>query len=368
MKKVKYIGLDVHLAFIEIAIADEGRKGEVRSYGRIPYDLSEMDKFIRKMISQGAELKCVYEAGPCGYSLYRHLTGNGIDCKVIAPSQIPKKSGDRIKNDRRDAKQLARLHRSGELTSVYVPDEEDEALRDLTRAREDAVAAFRVAKQQLGAFLLRHNKIYPGKTKWSKMHFRWLAKITMPHPEQQFVLQEYINTVEISEQKIKRFTEEIKRQAQESRLAPHFFAFQSLRGVSTLVAATMIAEIGDLNRFDHPEKLMAYLGLVPSEYSSGGKEKRGQITKTGNGHARKSLIEGSQAYRLPARKTQAIRKRQEGLPEEIQNIAWKAQVRLCGKHRRLIGKGKKHNIVTTAIARELVGFIWAIAQKLPLAA
>lgn len=368
MKSVRYIGLDVHLSEIVVAIADEGRDGEVRLYGNIAYDMKAVDKFIRKMISQGVEVRCVYEAGPCGYSLYRHLVGNGIDCTVVAPSQIPKKSGDRIKNDRRDALQLARLHRAGELTAVYVPDEADEALRDLTRAREDAQTALRTAKQRLNSFLLRHNKIFPGKTKWTLTHLNWLSDISMSHPAQQITLQEYINAVDDCAQRVERLTRQVKKQAEESRLTGDYKAFQSMRGISSIVAATLIAELGDLRRFQHPEKLMAYLGVIPSEHSSGQKERKGPITKTGNGHARKVVIEAAHAYRLPAKKSRIIRKRQEGLPDEVTRIAWNAQLRLCGRHRALLARGKKYNVVTTAIAREMLGFVWAIAQKMPLAA
>lgn len=368
MKSIKYIGLDVHKKFITIAIADEGRGGEVRHYGNINYNMKELDKFIRKQISQGAELKVVYEAGPCGYPLYRYLTGNGIDCTVVAPSQIPKKSGDRIKNDRRDAMTLARLHRAGELTAVYVPDEADEALRDLTRAREDAVKAIRTAKQQLQAFLLRHNYIYAGRTKWTPAHFNWLADISMGHPGQQLALQEYINTVERTKELVTRLTGQVEQLSGQCRLAPLVKALQSMRGISTIISAIVAAELGDLKRFKHPEQLMAYLGLIPSEYSSGGKEKRGGITKTGNGHVRRALIEAAQAYRLPARKSRAIRKRQEGLPEEIKIIAWNAQVRLCGRYHALVARGKKSNVAKTAVAREMAGFVWAISQELPLAA
>ena len=368
MKTIKYIGLDVHKKFITIAIADQGRDSEARYYGNIDYDMKQLDKFIRKQISQGAELKFVYEAGPCGYHLYRYLTGNGFDCTVVAPSQIPKKSGDRIKNDRRDAIKLARLHRAGELTAVYVPDEADEALRDLTRAREDAVQALRTAKQQLNAFLLRHNVRYSGRTKWTSAHFNWLADIAMSHSGQQIALQEYINTVERNKDLVKRLTGQVEQLSAQCRLSPLVKAFQSMRGISTIIAAIVAAELGDLKRFDHPEQLMAYLGLIPSEYSSGGKEKRGGITKTGNGHVRRALVEAAQAYRLPARKSRAIRKRQEGLPEEITKIAWDAQVRLCGRYRALVGRGKKANVAKTAVARELSGFIWAISQELPVAA
>lgn len=367
MKRIKYIGLDVHKKFITIAIADDGRDSEVRFYGNIEYDMNQLDKFIRKQISQGAELKCVYEAGPCGYYLYRHLVGNGIECTVVAPSQIPKKSGDRIKNDKRDAVKLARLHRAGELTSVYVPDEIDESLRDLTRAREDAVKALRTAKQQLNAFLLRYNVRYSGKTKWTPAHFNWLADISMRYPGQQIVLQEYINTVERNKDLVKRLTVQVEQLSAQCRLAPLVKAFKSMRGISTVIAAIVVSELGDLKRFEHPGQLMAYLGLIPTEYSSGGKEKRGAITKTGNGHVRKALVEAAQSYRLPARKSRVIRKRQEGLPKEITKISWDAQLRLCGRYRTMVGRGKKSNVAKTAVARELSGFLWALAQELPVA-
>jgi len=367
MKTIKYIGLDVHKKFITIAIADEGRGSEVRFYGNIDYDMNQLDKFIRKQTSQGAELKFVYEAGPCGYYLYRYLTGNGIDCTVVAPSQIPKKSGDRIKNDKRDAIKLARLHRAGELTAVYVPDEADEALRDLTRAREDAVKALRTAKQQLNAFLLRQSVLYSGKTKWTIAHFNWLTRISMQHPGQQIALQEYIDAVELNITRVKRLTSQVEIVSSQCRLAPLVKAFQSMRGISKIISSIVAAELGDLKRFKHPEKLMAYLGLIPSEYSSGGNEKHGAITKTGNGHVRRALIEAAQSYRLPARKSRAIRQRQEGLPEKIKEISWNAQVRLCWRYRALVARGKKSNVAKTAVAREMAGFIWAIAQELPLA-
>lgn len=368
MKRVKYIGLDVHKKFITIAIADENRDSEVRVYGNIDYDMKQIKKFIRKQISQGLELKLVYEAGPCGYALYRYLTGNGLDCTVVAPSQIPKKSGDRIKNDRRDAKNLARLHRAGELTAVYVPSEEDEALRDLSRGRGDARKALRTAKQQLKAFLLRHNIIYSGKTSWTPAHFNWLATISMPHTAQQLMLQEYINTVDSCTERVERLSKQLVQLAEQCSLKSHYKAFQAMRGISTITAAILISELGDLKRFDHPESLMAYLGLIPSEYSSGGKERRGSITKTGNGHVRRALVEAAQSYRLPARVSRAIKKRQEGLPEDVKKIAWNAQVRLCNRYWALVGKGKKSNVAKTAIARELSGFVWAIAQEQPIAA
>ena len=363
---VKYVGMDVHKESITIAIADEGRSGEVRVYGKIPHDLDQIDKVMRKLISQNSELHCVYEAGPCGYPIYRHLTGKGIDCAVVAPALIPKKTGERVKNDRRDAVKLATLHRAGELTAVYVPDQEDEALRDLVRARGDVLKALRAIKQQINAFLLRHGTSYQGKTKWSKAHLNWLASLKMPHPAQQVALTEYLDALENISARVARIGKQIECFCQTWRLRPVVEALQALRGISLLSAVTVFAELGDLTRFDNPAQLMAYLGLVPSEHSSGNTIKKGAITKTGNTHARRALIESAQAYRLPARKSSTIRKRQEGLPQDVLEIAWNAQLRLCHRYRRLIAKGKKHNVVITAIARELAGFIWAIARIVPI--
>lgn len=366
-KMIKYVGLDVHKDSITIAIADDGRDGDVRVYGKIPNNLDQIDKLMRKLISQSSEPHCVYEAGPCGYPIYRHLKNKGIDCVVVAPALIPKKSGERVKNDRRDATKLATLHRAGELTAVYVPHQEDEALRDLVRARGDIQKSLRKIKQQINAFLLRHGIGYSGKSKWSKAHLNWLTTIKMPHPAQQIAFTEYLDALTNSDARVIRINKQIECFCQTWRLRPVVEALQSLRGISLLSAVTVVAELGDLTRFDKPAQLMAYLGLVPSEHSSGNTVKKGSITKTGNTHARRALIESAQAYRLPARKSATIRKRQEGLSEEILDMAWSAQLRLCHRYRRLMAKGKKHNVVITAIARELAGFIWAIARAVPIA-
>ena len=367
-KTVKYIGMDVHKDSITIAIADEGRDGDARIYGKIPNTLDQINKVMRKLISNNGELHCVYEAGPCGYGIYRYLAKKDIDCIVAAPALIPKKSGDRIKNDRRDALKLATSHRSGDLTAVHVPDEEDEAFRDLVRVRGDAQKAQRRIKQQINAFLLRHGISYPGKTKWSKVHLNWLTTIKMPHAAQQIAFTEYLDALESDDARIARINKQIEYFCQTWRMRPVIEALQALRGISFLSAVTIMVEIGDLTRFDHPKKLMAYLGLVPSEHSSGETIKKGGITKTGNTHARRALIESAQAYRLPARKSPTIRRRQQGLTEDVLDIAWKAQLRLCHRYRRMMARGKKHNVVITAIARELAGFIWAIARSVPLAA
>ena len=357
------VGLDVHKNSIEIVTADTDGAMEVRHFGRIGGTMDALDRAVRKLASQGSTLRFVYEAGPCGYEIYRHLTGKGFSCKVVAPSKTPKKSGDRIKNDRRDGETLARLERAGELTAIYVPREEDEAMRDLTRAREDAVKALRTARHQLNAFLLRYGKRYPGKASWTPSHMRWLSDVTLPHPSQQIVLQEYIMTVTVCTERTTRLTDQIAKLLPEWRLFPVVKALQALRGVAPIVAATTLAEIGDLSRFQNPRQLMAYLGLVPSEDSSGESAHRGSITKTGNGHVRRALIEAAHAYGFPARVSRHLFKRQEGLPQPVLAIAWKAQVRLCGKFRRLMARGKLKTKVVTAIARELCGFMWAIARE-----
>ena len=363
MNSVKFIGMDVHKNSITIAIANQGRRGPARTYGAIDNDLGALDKFCRKMVSTASQLQFVYEAGPCGYGIYRHLSEKGFDCMVAAPALIPKKSGERIKNDHRDAKMLARLHRAGELTAVYVPDCQDEAMRDLSRAREDAVSATRKAKQRLKAFLLRHHIVYSGRSKWSIAYFNWLSAIAMAHPAQQVALQEYIDAVHENMNRVNRLTEQIRQLVSSWRLAPVATALQSARGVSLIVAVTVLAEIGDLTRFESPDQLMAYLGLVPSEHSSGDKIKRGGITKTGNSHARKVLIEAAWAYRMKPRVSRVLLKRQQGLSDQIRQISWKAQLRLCTRFRRMAARGKPKPIVVTAIARELIAFLWAIAKQ-----
>jgi len=368
MNTVKFIGLDVHKKSITIAIADQGRENKARSYGAIANDLDALDKFCRKLASTASRLYFVYEAGPCGYSIYRHLTAKGFECMVAASSLIPKKCGERVKTDRRDALKLARLHRAGELTAVYVPDAQDEAMRDLSRARQDAVEATQKAKQRLKAFLLRHHIVYSGRSAWSKAYFRWLADIAMAYPAQQVALQEYIDTVHEGLQRVDRLTDQIRQLVPQWRMAPVVSALQAARGVSLVVAVILLAELGDLSRFGKPSQLMAYLGLVPSEHSSGESTKRGAITKTGNRHARKALIEAAWAYRMPARVSRPLLKRQQDVPEAVCRIAWKAQLRLCTRFRRMVARGKLKQKVATAIARELSAFLWAMAQQVQPAA
>jgi transposase len=358
-----FVGLDVHKASIDVATADDGRNAEVRHYGQITGDLAALDKVIRQLHSTGRTLHVVYEAGPCGYAIYRHLTAKQIECTVIAPSMTPQKSGDRIKTDRRDAISLARLHRAGELTAVYVPREDDEAMRDLSRAREDAKRAETRARQQLQALLLRHDIRYTGKTPWSAPHLRWLADIKLPHPAQQITFQEYVTAIDDAAERVARLTNQIAELLPAWRMSPVVEAMQAMRGVALITAVCVVAEVGDLTRFTNPRQLMAYLGLVPAEHSSGERRRQGAITKAGNSHVRRMLIESAWAYRLPARVTPIIQKRQQGLPKPVRAIAWKAQLRLCGRYRRLTGKGKTKQLVVTAIARELAAFMWAIARE-----
>jgi transposase len=367
-KSSMYVGLDVHKNSIEIAIAETGCRNEVRSYGRIDGTLAALDKVTRKLESKGSTLFFVYEAGPCGYEIYRHLSNKGYDCIVVAPSMIPKQSGNRIKNDRRDAQMLARLHRAGELTNIYVPSMEDEAMRDLTRAREDAKSVERKAKQRILAFLLRHGYRYSGKTPWSKAHFRWISILKLPHPAQQAVLQESLGALSECTARVDRLTEQIQQLLPEWRMYPVVKALQTLRGVSLVVSTTTIAELGDLTRFARPVELMSYLGLVPSEHSSGETTRRGGITKTGNGHVRRVLVEAAWAYRLPARISPKLHKRQEGMPLDICAISWKAQLRLCTRYKRLLARGKANQLIIAAIARELCAFMWAIANEVEISA
>ena len=260
---------------------------------------------------------------------------------------------------------LARQHRAGKLTAVYVPAADDEAMRDLTRAREDAKIAERKAKQHLSAFLLRNGIIFTGKSAWSKAHVNWIADIKMTHRAQQIVLQEYVRAVTECSDQVDRLMTQIHTLLDQWRMAPVVKAIQALRGVSVVVAATTIAELGDLGRFDHPSQLMAYLGLVPSEHSSGESKKRGGLTKTGNGHARRVMIEAAHAYRLPARVSRVLLARQQGLSPEIKKISWAAQLRLCTRYQRLIRRGKPVNVVVAAIAREITAFMWDIAKQIP---
>ena len=360
--RITYVGLDVNKESIVVAVAAGGLRGEVREYGRIANTPAALDRLLRKLGGDGMTLRFCYEAGPCGYDIHRRLSARGHECTVVAPSLIPKRAGDRVKTDRRDAASLAKLHRAGELTGVWVPDVGHEAMRDLVRARLDAVHGLRRARQQLSGFLLRQGCHY-GRPAWTKLHRRWLAGLNFGQAVHHIVLEDYIAAVEVAEARRDRLTAQIEAMLPDWALAPVVAALQTMRGMALVNAATLTAELGDLSRFANPRQLMAYLGLVPSEHSSGASVKRGGITKAGNAAARRLLIEAAWSYRFPARLNRALLLRQESQPKLIRDIAWKGQLRLCARYRRLARTGKPANIVTTAIARELSGFVWAIARQ-----
>jgi transposase len=358
-----FVGLDVSKLNISVAVADSGRGGEVRFFGDIDSTPAAVATLLKKLGKTGARLLFCYEAGPTGYELQRQILAAGHDCVVVAPSLIPRRPGDRVKTNRRDAVSLAKLHRAGELTPVWVPDRVHEAVRDLVRAREAAMEALRRARQQLQSFLLRHGRIYGGRKAWSKAHSGWLADQKFDHPAHHIVLAEYRQAIAEAELRLQRLTQQVADTAEARSMAPVVKAYQALRGVSLMTAATLAVEIGDLRRFESPRQMMAYLGLTPSEASTGERVRRGEITKAGNSRARRVLIEGAWTYRFPARISRLIQARNEHAPEAVRQIAWKAQVRLCGRYRKLAAAGKLKGVVVTAIAREMAAFLWAIAQQ-----
>ncbi len=360
-----YVGLDVHKETIAVALAYPGR-GEPEYRGEIAHTRKAVDKLIERLSREfeGAVMLFCYEAGPCGYGLHRQILGAGHDCDVVAPSLIPKKVGERIKTDRRDALKLARLLRAGELTGIWVPDEEQEAMRDLCRARADMKSQEHKARQQLNAFVLRHGQHWPaGKTRWTASHYNWLESLKFSHDWQQVVLQEYIDAAKAATQRVTDMMSQMLRVLPQWRMAPVVDALTALRGIDKLSAMTLLAELGDISRFQSPKQLMAYLGLVPTEHSSGVIRRQGGITLTGNVHARRTLVESAWSYRFPARQTAHLKRKAAAASDEAKAIGWRAQKRLCGRYRTLTQAGKNTKLVCVAIARELVGFIWDIVCR-----
>lgn len=362
-----YVGLDVHKDSIAIAVAAAGREAP-RFIGTVTSDLTQLNRALRR-IGSLERLQVVYEAGPCGYGLARHLTRGGYACEVIAPAKVSRSPADRrIKTDRRDALLLAREARAGNLVKVVIPDARDEAIRDLSRSREDAIAARLKARQQLKALLLRHGQCYTGKSSWTLAHERYLAQLHFPHPAQDIAFTEYRQAVKEAHERVERITQALREQSSQWRMHPVVAALMSLRGIDFIAAVTLVAELGDLSRFAHPRQLMSFLGLVPSEHSSGHSRHQGAITKTGNRHARRVLVEAAWNYRFDARLSRVLQVRQQDQPKAVRQIAWRAQLRLTARYRRLRARQLPHNKICVALARELAGFVWDIARQITLAA
>jgi transposase len=350
-----------------VAIAEEGRSGEVRFLGEIDNTPEATAKLVKKLAGQYARLTFCYEAGPTGYGLYRQITRLGHECMVVAPSLIPKKAGDRVKTNRRDALGLATQLRAGELTAVWVPDARHEAMRDLTRARGAAVEDLRSKRQQVSAFLLRLGVRYAGKTAWTKAHMNWLASQKLEHPEQRIAFEEMLLAVRQAQERIARLEEAIRTAVPDWSLAEGVEALMAMRGIDMVTATALLAEIGDLSRFRSPRELMGYLGLVPSEHSTGDKVQRGPITKAGNRRARRLLVESAWAYRHPPRLGRDKQVKVAAAPRAVREIAWRAQNRLYARYRALTRNGKLKTVAVTAMARELAGFIWAVNREIAAA-
>ena len=359
---ITFVGLDVSKKTIAVALAPGDPRSAVSYYGSIPYSREALRRLCKKLSGDGVRLHFCYEAGPFGYGLQRLLEGWGHVCEVIAPSLIPRRAGDRIKTDRRDALSLAALLRAGQLTAIWVPDADHEAVRSLVRLRALAVSDVVRAKQQILSFCLLHERCYEGKTPWTKTHRRWLVEQRFDHAALSFSYSELLDRLERAEAMLARVRAELRDSLADWALYPVVEALRALRGIDWENAAIVVAEIGDFSRFASPRQLMAYVGLVPSEASSGEKRRRGALTKTGNGVVRRALIEAAWSYRFPARLSYKIRQRSADLPEPIRAKAWQAQSRLCQRMRHLYRQGKSANLALAAVARELLGFIWAIAR------
>jgi len=358
--KIKHVGLDVHAQTIAVAIADAS--GELRFYGTIRADHHAVDTLHKRLSEDGSRVRYVYEAGPTGFGLCRHLRAQDIACDVVSPSLIPKRASDRVKTDRRDALTLARLLRAGELSSIHVPDAADEAIRDLVRCRVAAVQDLRRCRQRIKGFLLRYGRRYSGKSSWSAAHLNFLSTVTFEFPAQQIAFEELLNAVQDPADRIQRLEAALEAQIQTWKRLPLVQALRCFRGLAHINAITLVAEISDFTRFEHPSQLMAFIGITPSEHSSGQRRQQGAITKTGNEACRRALVEAAWQYRLPARVTPLIRARHHGQSKALTDLAWKAQIRLHGRFKHLLACGKKPVVALTAIARELAGFLWAASR------
>jgi transposase len=358
-----FIGIDAAKAKHAVAVAEPGRRGEVRYLGEIEASPEAVRRLVTRLAARHGRLHVCYEAGPTGYGLYRQVVALGHACTVVAPSLIPRRPGDRVKTNRRDAVSLARLLRAGGLTAVWVPDEAHEAMRDLVRAREAAVEDLRRKRQAISSLLLKQGRSYAGRKTWGAMHRRWLQQQAFDHPAHEVLLREMLLAERHARERLERIEAAIMRLLPGWSLAPAVEALQALRGISVVAAVTIAAEVGDLGRFESARQFMGYLGLVPGERSTGGAVRRLGITKAGNGRLRRVLVEGAWTYRLPPRTGKKKHHVREGLPPAVRDIAWKAQARLCTRYRALAARGKRLTVAVTAVARELAGFVWAIGQE-----
>jgi transposase len=359
-----YLGLDVHKDSLTLALAEPGPQGEVRLYGTFSNDLHALEKVLAKIrkAHPDADLQVAYEAGPCGFGIARRLQQLHIPCLVAAPSLIPKQPGAPFKNDQRDAKKIARLHRAGELTPVYIPEPTDEALRDLCRARTDAVDDLRRSRQRLKSFLLRHDYRYQGKANWSQAHRRYLRELVLPHPAMKAILEEYLQAIDAAHERVARLEASMSTLLPGWRLQPAVAALMALRGFQAVAALILVSELGDIHRFAHPRQLMTYLGLVSTEHSSGPQQHLGAISRCGNGHARWLLVECAQHYALAPKVSKELSRRQEQQPQPVRALSWKAQHRLHLRFSRLQARRLPRNKIKVAIARELCGFVWALLR------
>lgn len=359
-----YLGLDVHKDSITIAIAHPGRQGEIRLQGTITNDLHALEKALSRIrkAHPKARLEVAYEAGPCGFGIARRLQQLKVPCLVAAPSLIPKQPGAPFKTDKRDARSLARLLRSGELTAVYIPQATDEAIRDLCRARTDAVDDLRRCRHRLKSFLLRHGYRYQGKANWSQPHMRYLRELVLPHPAMKTILEEYLQGIDAAHERVQRIEASMQLLLDSWRLQPAVLALMAMRGFQVVAAMITVSELGDIHRFAHPRQLMTYLGLVSVEDSSGPRQRLGRISRCGNGHQRWLLIECAEHYFLPPKISKELSRRQEGQSKEVRDISWKAQHRLHLRLMRLLARRLPRNKAKVAAARELCGFIWALLR------
>ena len=361
MKKPStFVGLDVHSTSIALAVWRPG--ADKPESHEIPNDPKVIRRTFTRLQGEGP-LRCCYEAGPCGFELYRQLAAMGIPCEVIAPALIPQRPGDRVKTDRRDATKLSRLYRAGELTPIRVPTSDEEAVRDLVRAREDIRKDLMAARHRLSKFLLRHGRLYSQGTKWTKRHWAWVRTQTFDHAAARVACDHYRLQVHHLEERLAALEQELAQLAASPAYRPAVERLTCLRGISQLSAISLLAELQDFRRFEHPRQLMAFVGLVPSERSSGLKERRGHITKTGNSHARRLLIEAAWSYRHPPALGPRVRRLLPGQPAEIVALVKKAQTRLHRRYLRLVGRGKRAPVAVTAVARELCGFLWALMAQ-----